>query len=356
MTARPLTALWVTLWICLAAPAGAQGFAGLGTDAEGFALPDAETTLTFPEDHGAHPEFRIEWWYLTANLRGDDGQDYGVQWTLFRSALAPEAGSGWKTPQIWMGHAAVTSAQEHRFAQKLARGGIGQAGVETAPFEAQIDDWSLRSLSGTGDPLDAVELQARGADFAYDLTLQADGPLVLQGDDGFSVKSPSGEASFYYSQPFYDVTGTLTLPDGDVGVTGQAWLDREWSSQPLAEDQEGWDWLSLHFDDGSKLMGFGLRDASGGHFTSATWVSPAGEVTAYGDGALTLEPLETVEVADRDVPVRWRVALPARGVMIETTPLNPQAWMGTLFPYWEGPLKFEGSHSGRGYLEMTGYE
>ncbi|MGY9048486.1 hypothetical protein P775_21735 [Puniceibacterium antarcticum] len=344
------------LWICLATAAGAQGFAGLGTDADGFALPSADSALTFPADHGAHPDFRIEWWYLTANLRGDDGQDYGVQWTLFRSALSPEAGSGWQTPQIWMGHAAVTSASTHRFAQKLARGGIGQAGVTTAPFDAFIDDWQMRSTAAEGDPLDALTLSARGVDFAYALSLQAQGPLVLQGDQGYSVKSPTGEASYYYSQPFYDVTGTLTLPEGDVTVTGQAWLDREWSSQPLANDQQGWDWLSLHFDDGSKLMGFGLRSSTGAHFTSATWITPTGQTTAYGDGALTLDPLETVEVEGRKVPVRWRVTLPERDLKIDTEPLNPQSWMGTMFPYWEGPIRFSGTHSGKGYLEMTGYE
>lgn len=343
-------------WLCIASIVSAQGFAGLGTGSDGFALPDPDKTFTFPLDHGPHPEFRIEWWYVTATLTGADGQEYGVQWTLFRSALSPEAGTGWQTPQLWMGHAALTSARSHRYAEKLARGGIGQAGVSAAPFEAWIDDWALRSVADAGDPLDAIELHARGADFHYDLSLNADGPLVLQGEQGFSVKSPTGEASHYYSQPFYRVSGTLTLPEGAVAVTGQAWLDREWSSQPLAADQDGWDWLSLQFDDGTRLMGFGLRDGSGTHFTSATWISAEGAATAYGDGALTLEPLEVAEVAGRRVPVRWRVALPARGVTIETTPLNPQAWMGTAFAYWEGPIRFEGSHSGRGYLEMTGYQ
>ncbi|SNR51498.1 lipocalin-like domain-containing protein [Puniceibacterium sediminis] len=352
MIARALT----FLWICLSSAVSAQGFAGLGTDADGYALPSAQTALTFPTDHLSHPDFRIEWWYLTANLQGADGREYGVQWTLFRSALAPETGSGWQTPQIWMGHAALTSARTHRFAQKLARGGIGQAGVTAAPFDAFIDDWQMQSQATTGDPLDALILRARGDDFAYDLNMRAQGDLVLQGDQGFSLKSPTGEASYYYSQPFYQVSGTLTLPDGDIAVTGQAWLDHEWSSQPLNEDQDGWDWLSLHFEDGSKMMGFGLRSGSGAHFTSATWVTPVGETTAYGDGALALEPLETARVAGRDLPVRWRVTLPARGIDIVTEPLNPQSWMGTGFPYWEGPIRFSGTHSGSGYLEMTGYD
>ncbi|MCB1313749.1 MAG: iron ABC transporter permease, partial [Sedimentitalea sp.] len=115
-------ALLVTL---AAGAAGAQGFAGLGTDAEGFAMPSRDRALVFPQDHGPHPDFRIEWWYLTATLTGADGQDYGIQWTLFRSALAPETGAGWASPQLWMGHAAVTGEDLHLVEERLARGGIG---------------------------------------------------------------------------------------------------------------------------------------------------------------------------------------------------------------------------------------
>lgn len=327
-----------------------QGFSGLGTEAEGFAMPDPQHVISFPQDHGAHPDFRIEWWYLTATLEGDDGAQYGVQWTLFRSAMRPGEGEGWQSPQVWMGHAAVTSAEEHHVAERLARGGIGQAGVISPPFEAFIDDWQMLA---TGAGLEDMTVRARGADFAYDLALHATGPIVLQGDRGYSVKSPGGQASHYFSQPFYEVSGVVTLPDGPVAVTGQGWLDREWSSQPLAEDQSGWDWFSLSFDTGARLMGFGLRGAA--LFTSATWIAPDGTPTPYGDGALQLTPLNHVEIEGREVPTEWRVALPERGVDVTVEALNPQAWMGVSFPYWEGPISIAGSHTGRGYLEMTGY-
>ncbi len=338
------------------APAAAQGFAGLGTAAEGFALPERGRALRFPEDHGAHWAFRIEWWYLTAVLEGPDGAPYGVQWTLFRSALAPEEGAGWAAPQLWMGHAGLTMRDRHFHAERLARGGIGQAGVVAAPFAAWIDDWHMTGTAAPGeDALAALRLAARGAEFAFDLRLRAEGPLVAHGDAGYSVKSAAGQASHYYSQPFYRVEGVLHLPGGAVPVTGQGWLDREWSSQPLAPDQTGWDWFSLHFDSGEKLMGFRLRDAGAG-FTSATWIAADGTPEAQAPGALRLTPLGHAEVAGRRVPVRWRLELPARGLDITTEPLNPAAWMATLFPYWEGPVIAAGTHPGRGYLEMTGYE
>lgn len=337
---------------CAARPALAQGFAGLGTDAAGFDIPVMGTPLRFPADHGPHDRFRIEWWYLTANLRDAAGRDYGIQWTLFRSALAPGDSAGWQSPQVWMGHAALTTQDRHWFAEKLARGGTGQAGVTATPFAAWIDDWQM-----SGPDLDTLDLHARGDAFAYRLHLTADGPLVLQGQDGYSVKSSDGQASYYYSQPHYQITGQLDLPDGPNGplaVTGQGWLDREWSSQPLAADQSGWDWFSLRLDDGDKLMAFRLRGGRG-HFTSATWIAQDGTATALPDGAITMTPAQFSTVAGRDMPTGWRLTFPARGLDITVTALNTQAWMGTLFAYWEGPVRVTGTHTGRGYLEMTGY-
>ena len=338
------------LWLMLAAPLWAQGFAGLGGEAGGFASPSRETVLEFPADHGAHPDFRIEWWYLTANLRGEDGRDYGVQWTLFRSALAPGEGEGWQSPQLWMGHAALTTPERHFLAERLARGGVGQAGAQAAPFEAWIDEWRM---AGPGAP--EITLTANGADFGYDLRLVAEGPLILHGEQGYSVKAASGQASHYYSQPFYRVSGTLHLPEGAVEVTGQGWLDREWSSQPLEETQEGWDWVSLHLEDGAKLMAAQVRQSDGSTFSSGTWIGADGRAEPFGDGVLSMTPVETAEVAGRDLPVGWRVELPGRGLDVTLSALNPQAWMDTLFPYWEGPVRVSGSHPGRGYLEMTGY-
>lgn len=343
MNARLLLLL---IWLPFAA--SAQGFAGLGAASGDFATPAPNPQFSFPQDHGAHPDFRIEWWYVTANLTGEDGTDYGLQWTLFRTALAPEAGDGWSAPQLWMGHAAVTTPDAHFVTERLARGGIGQAGVTADPFAAWIDEWTF-----AGDVNDA-QLTANGPDFGYDIVLTADRPFVLHGDNGYSIKSAGDQASYYYSQPFYEAAGTLHLPQGDVAVAGQAWLDREWSSQPLADDQTGWDWFSLSFDNGAKMMGFQLRGNE--VYTSATWIAPDGETTAFPDGAFTASPLESSDVDGRDIPTSWSVRLPDMGVDVTIEAINPNAWMDTTVPYWEGPVRISGSHTGRGYLEMTGYD
>jgi predicted secreted hydrolase len=372
----------VPLLAALAGPALGQGLYGLEAQVDGFAVPQRGVPFEFPRDHGAHPEYRIEWWYLTANLEGEDGRDYGVQWTLFRTALAPgdapqrdadgtadarqavdasgadgprdpgpEGGlAGWRTPQLWMGHMGITTPEAHFHAERLARGGTGQAGVDAEPFRAWIDEWAME-----GPTPAEVRLTASGDAAAYDLSLTAHGPFVPQGDDGYSVKSTTGQASYYYSQPFYEVSGTLTLPEGDVTVTGTGWMDREWSSQFLAEGQSGWDWFSLSFDTGERMMVFRLRDEERGHHVPGTWIAADGTPAPFDHGAATLTPLEEVRVAGRDVPVRWRIEMPERGLDVTTEPVNPQSWMGTSFPYWEGAIRISGTHPGRGYLEMTGY-
>jgi predicted secreted hydrolase len=354
-------ALLLSLTLCVVltgASAKAQGFAGLGTRADGFAIPKPGVPFRFPADHGAHPDYRIEWWYVTADLKGADGKDYGVQWTLFRSALSPGATSTWSSPQIWMGNAAITTPTQQYVAERLSRDGAGTAGVTAAPFSAWIDDWQMRGRAAldtsSDDALSHLTLAATGDNFRYDLQLDAHGPIVAQGQGGYSVKSAGGQASEYYSQPFYSVQGTLKLPGGDVPVIGEAWLDREWSSQPLAASQTGWDWFSLHLEGGEKLMGFRLRDGGRG-FTSATWIAADGTPTPLPAGALTITPLKTSAVSGHAVPTEWRLEIPARHFDVTTVPLNAQAWMATRFPYWEGPISFTGTQTGRGYLEMTGY-
>src|ERR1700676_5437198 len=286
------------------ASARAQGFAGLGVKGSGFADVRPGKIFSFPEDHGPHPDYRIEWWYVTANLADSAGTAYGAQWTLFRQAMQPGVQlEGWANQQIWMGHAAVTRADTHRYSETFARGGVGQAGVEAKPFHAWIDAWQMRGGAELRDDAIApLELNASGADFGYALRLDADRPLVLQGEDGYSRKSERGQASYYFSQPYFRASGSITIDDRPIDVTGQAWMDREWSSQPLASDQTGWDWLSLHFHSGEKLMLFRLRQSDGKNYISGKWFLPAGEARQIASSEITMTPKAVTEIAGRKIP------------------------------------------------------
>jgi predicted secreted hydrolase len=345
------------LLLGLGGKAFAQGFAGLGETASGFAPVVPGKAFVFPADHGPHPGFRIEWWYVTANLVDASGIAYGVQWTLFRQAIAAGAElEGWANQQIWMGHAAVTTAALHRTSETFARGGIGQAGVAASPFRAWIDSWEMRGPAAMNAAnIAPLALTASGTDFSYALRLDADRALVLQGDSGYSRKSEREQASYYYSQPYFAVTGSITVDDKQAEVTGQAWLDREWSSQPLAPDQSGWDWLSLHLNSGEKLMLYRMRQTDGNHYGSGKWFARDGAALEIASADLTMTPQAVTEIEGRKIPTAWRIAIAKLALTIECTPLNARSWMGTSFPYWEGPIRFSGSHTGLGYLEMTGY-
>lgn len=335
----------------------AQGFAGLGGASDGFASVVPGKVLEFPRDLGPHPDFRIEWWYLTANLKEANGTQWGVQWTLFRQAMSPGAEqAGWNNRQLWMGHAAITNVQTHRYAERFARGGVGQAGAQAIPFQAWIDSWKMGGDQGLSAQTAApLELSASGDNFSYALSLEADQPLVLQGEGGYSKKSERGQASYYFSQPYYRARGSVTLDDKTVQVDGLAWMDREWSSQPLASDQTGWDWFSLHLASGEKVMLFRLRQKDGGNYFAGNWIDRSGHSEVLAAGSIAMTPTDLTDIDGRKLPTSWTIVLADKGLKIESVPLNPRSWMGTRFSYWEGPITFKGSQSGIGYLEMTGY-
>jgi predicted secreted hydrolase len=333
-----------------------KGFAGLGNQAAAFTPVVPGRVFGFPADHGPHEGFRIEWWYVTANLKDEQGREFGAQWTLFRSALkaTPDA-SGWASQTLWLGHAAVTSATVHHAAERYARGGVGQAGVDLAPFNAWIDDWRFSSQSTTADPLADLQLSARDKHFSYNLRLTSTRPPVLQGDKGFSQKSEQGQASYYYSQPFFLASGTLEIDGKTSQVSGPAWLDREWSSQPLTASQSGWDWFSLHLDSGEQVMLYRMRQKDGAPYLTGTWIDAQGRTQLLQAADIRLTPQDTAKVAGRTMPVRWSIQIPGKHLDIVINALNPNAWMNLRIPYWEGPVQLSGSHAGQGYLEMTGY-
>ena len=353
-------------------PAAPGGLAVLAAGSEGFAQAAPGRPLRFPADHGAHPNFRIEWWYLTANLEDAAGRRFGVQWTLFRSAQRPDgedstALNPWQDPQVYMAHFAITTETDHHSFQRYARGGahagLARAGVSAEPFRAWLDDWSLASARTDASASAAwlpLQLRARQDGFAAALRLDSRRPLVLQGDRGFSRKHPNGGGSYYYSQPFLDAEGALTIDGRTIGVTGQAWLDREWSSQFLQADQSGWDWFALHLDSGEKLMLFRLRAAAGGaaDFRHGVLIAPDGTRRQLAPEAIHFEALARDRVAGRDLPVRWRITLEEPQRSLEVAALHPRQWMEVDFGYWEGYVTAHGNspgESGHGYLEMVGY-
>jgi predicted secreted hydrolase len=243
----------------------------------------------------------------------------------------------------------------HHAAERYARGGIGQAGVSLTPFNAWIDDWRFSSQATAENPLADLQLSARDKAFSYQLRLTSTRPLVLQGDKGFSQKSEQGQASYYYSQPFFQASGTLEIDGKPHQVSGPAWLDREWSSQPLTANQTGWDWFSLHLDSGEQVMLYRMRQKDGEPYLTGTWIDAQGQTQLLHARDIRLTPQDTANVAGRRMRVRWSIQITDKHLDIVINALNPEAWMDLRIPYWEGPVRLSGSHAGQGYLEMTGY-
>lgn len=364
----------ITALILLAAGCGkddlpAQGsdFAVLAQTAEGYQQARPGTALSFPDDHGPHPDFRIEWWYLTANLSDAAGELYGIQWTLFRLATQTpgsiESENPWQSRQMFMAHVGITSPGDHVSFQRYSRGGdhggISRAGVKAQPFSAWLDDWSLQSRGADWLPL---EVKAQQGDYALHLQLESSAPIILQGDEGFSQKHPDGGGSYYYSQPFLKADGELTVDGRKIPVNGDAWLDREWSSQFLQGNQVGWDWFSIHLESGEKLMLFQLRQQAANNqhenFLYGNLIAPDGGSTRLDPEQIQLEVLQQSVIAGRSLPLSWRIALPQIGRELNIRALHADQWMDVDFPYWEGAIIVDGDgpqSSGLGYMELTGY-
>jgi len=334
---------------------------------EGYARALAPRDFHFPEDHGPHPEFRNEWWYWTGHLATTDGHAFGYQFTLFRSALAPgkpEGTSAWSTQQIYMGHLTLSDLGAGRFhaSERFSRSALGLAGASAEPFRVWLEDWSAEAVGSEAPPL---RLTARSGDMALSLVLEAGKPPVLQGERGLSQKGPGpGNASYYYSLTRMPTHGQVTVEGRTHEVTGESWMDREWSTAALGEDSVGWDWFSLQLSDGSELMYYQLRHRDGtvDLFTSGTFVPAQGEPVHLSREDVRLDVLGTWKSPRSGVeyPARWRLAVPSQGLSLDVTPALADQELPVSVRYWEGAVSVSGTHDGQtvrgqGYVELTGY-
>lgn len=318
-------------------------------------------TLRFPADHGAHPTFRTEWWYVTGWLKTKDGGDLGFQVTFFRThPRADDANPSRFAPgQVLFAHAALSDpALGHILhGERAVRGGFGLAGARAGDADVAIHDWRLRRL-----PDGRFVTQVNASSFAFALTFRPTQPPLPEGENGYSRKGPEPrQASYYYSIPHLAVSGTVTRGGKAEAVTGEAWLDREWSSDYLAPTAQGWDWTGLNLDDGSALMAFQIRRRGGGIvWRGGSYRDSAGHITRFapGDVRFVAKRIWTSVATGAHYPVvqDLLVRLPGGVRRFPLRPLFAAQELDTrgsgLPVYWEGAVRTAG---GRGYLELTGY-
>jgi predicted secreted hydrolase len=317
--------------------------------------------LVFPRDHGTHPEFRTEWWYITGWTRDAKGVERGVQVTFFRTrpGVAENLHSAFAPKQVMFAHAAVADPEVRRLRhdQRAARAVLGLASAGEQTTDVTLDDWSLVRQG------DLYHARIPGRDFALDLAFRATRPPLLQGEQGVSRKGAlPQQASYYYSLPHLAVSGSVTIGSATHAVEGTAWLDHEWSSEYLAADARGWDWTGIDLDDGGALMAFRIRDVRGGRYwAAATLARPDGTRHDYGVLDVVFNPLRRWRSPRTgiDFPVAMQVR--AGDFDVELQPLfddqelDARVTAGTV--YWEGAVRatVKGAPAGRGYLELTGY-
>jgi predicted secreted hydrolase len=348
---------------CLAGLLAAAGLLGSGaiSPASGYAPVIADQPLKFPADYGSHPQFRTEWWYVTGWLSTAHGESLGFQITFFRTrpAIDERNPSSFAPHQLLIAHCAISDPQHGRLwqDQRIRRAGFGLADAATGDAHVWIERWSLNHDAGVYTAKIAAE------EFSFDLTLAETQPVLLNGASGFSRKGPAeAAASYYYSLPHMHVAGSISRQGGADQVSGEAWLDHEWSSEYLDAQAQGWDWIGLNFDDGAALMAFRIRGTQGGqHWAGGTLRAADGKVQI-------LQPAEVEFRAGRQwisprtgiaYPVTWTVRAGPR--QIELEPLlddkENDTRLSTGAIYWEGAVSaFEQRKIiGRGYLELTGY-
>ena len=340
----------------------------------GFATALEPRHFEFPLDHGPHPAFRQEWWYVTGNLDAANGERFGFELTFFRVALEPPPApspptgpaataapaSAWRTREIYLAHFAVTDVPRRRFrsAQKLSRAALGLAGAEALPLHVWLDDWSLEARGPTW------QLRATQRGYAVELTLEPQSAPVLNGIDGLSRKSDRPEdATYYYSIPRLLVRGQVLRDGQPLEVRGLAWLDREWGSGGLGPRELGWDWFGLQLEDGSALMFYALRDKNGERdvHSAGSWVAADGTARALSSAEVDIAVTREWRSASGErYPAGWHIRVPALALDLTVRPVLADQELQTTPRYWEGAVDVSGerggaSLGGRGYVELVGY-
>jgi predicted secreted hydrolase len=340
-------------------------------EAAGYAQALAAREFSFPDDHGPHPEYRNEWWYVTGNLDGPRGERFGFELTIFRFALTPgtatalhSQASAWRSRQVYIGHFAVTDADEGRFyvAERQARGALGLAGAAAEPLEVRVEDWWLKAFPAGNEA--AWLLHAVDPEMEVTLTLTRRKEPVPNGIGGLSQKSAEpGNATYYYSIPRLQATGTLRVGANIYDVSGLAWLDREWGSSALSKDQQGWDWFAVQLEDGSELMFYQLRrnDGTVDQHSAGTWIPIAGDSVHLTDADVAVEVRDYWENPQGDrYPSAWTLSVPSLDLRLAIDPVMDAQELVTGVRYWEGAVDARGRRNGqavagRGYVELTGY-
>jgi predicted secreted hydrolase len=324
---------------------------------------------SFPRDHGAHPNFKTEWWYFTGNLEDAQQRKFGYQLTLFRQGIQftpAQPTSKWAVRDFYFGHFTISDLAADKFdvAERVSRGALGEAHAATGAMDVTLGPWEINQEDNN-----RINLIANEPDMEILLNARPLKPLVLEGIGGLSRKADGvGEASYYYSYPRLFTGGRLRIGDKNFEVTGTSWFDHEFSTSSLGKDQVGWDWFCIQLDNNEEIMLYAMRDKSGAMdpVSEGTWVKADGtsERLMPGSFSIVKEGTWRSPRSGAVYPAGWHIVVPGHGADLTVIPAMADqelhlTKMGAL-DYWEGACTVEGSVAnkpvkGVGYTELTGY-
>ena len=334
--------------------------------------------FSFPRDHAAHTDSRIEWWYYTGNLATKSGRRFGYQLTFFRIGVVREQvnSSRWALRDLYMAHFAISDVEKQSFRsfERINRAGIGWAGADDRDspgadkslkpaVRVWNEDWDTRIENGSH----TIRASEEGASLV--LKLVPSKPEVVHGENGISQKGPTeGNASHYYSLTRLESSGLIDVEGQSFEVSGLSWMDHEFGTSFLDDQQTGWDWFSIHLEDGRDLMLFEIRRRDGSIDTrsSGTLIDAGGKAIHLNFEDFSLKPgrLWRSAKSGADYPTEWQIQLPGYGLLLNVTAeIEDQELRtpdSTGVSYWEGSVAIQGAAGatairGSGYLEMTGY-
>jgi len=331
-----------------------------------LALPGRK--LAFPADHYSHPDFKTEWWYYTGHLETESGKRYGYQVTFFRFGVRDRQNDMKGPPmftELYMAHFALSDigAKKFTFRERINRGFDDKAGAATDRYLVWNEDWKVE-----GDERNhSIQVNERG--IRLRLTLQSLKRPVLHGENGLSRKGEGeGRASYYYSLTRMQTEGELTIDGKMEKVRGLSWMDHEFGSNQLREDQIGWDWFSVQLDNKTELMLYLMRrkEGSADPYSSGTLVRADGTTRHLKLSDYRVEVLDRWKSPKSGAayPMKWKVTIPSESIDLEIDPVFPAQELitsrSTRVTYWEGAARIKGrvrdkAVTGFGYVEMTGY-
>ncbi|MEI8656569.1 lipocalin-like domain-containing protein [Vibrio sp. Hal054] len=317
-------------------------------------LPNNPVVL--PDDSSFHPQHQHEWFHFFANVRDKKGHPYSVQWSYFRIAHDERVEElGWLNSQVYFSSVVISTDRKIWREQRVARGGIGQAGVSALPLRMWIDDWTWRSLGRNPFP---GHLDVKTDTFSLSLYSDLDGPYVLPGEQGFQTKHETEPTATYNLQaPFLKVYGQLKLTKetDPIAVEGTAFMSKEWGTGLMSNTQQGWDKFVLKLDDDTTLSVNRYRHDEELPYLFGTLSSKEKTIVLDNKDIVILPLNKTVIEGGRVMPLEWRIMVPRYNIDLKTTPVNKQSWLPFIVPYWEGAINTTGSDIAHGYMQLTGY-